>query len=195
MTATAVQQQKARMRSDTRRRIDAIPAGERAAPAAELCERLRSSAHWRRSKSVLLFAPLSDEPNIRSLLELGLAEGKSVAIPGYVEASASYAAFQIRDSVHDLVPGRFQVPEPRMGCPPMALNQLDLILVPGVAFDLNGRRLGRGKGFYDRLLSEVRGVCCGVLFEEQLVPQIPVEPHDVRLNCLVTPKRWHDVPA
>jgi 5-formyltetrahydrofolate cyclo-ligase len=65
-----------------------------------------------------------------------------------------------------------------------------LVLVPGVAFDSHGRRLGRGKGFYDQLLAFVRGTKCGVAFDEQIVPEIPIEPHDVRLNCILTPTRW-----
>jgi 5-formyltetrahydrofolate cyclo-ligase len=63
-------------------------------------------------------------------------------------------------------------------------------LVPGVAFDLHGRRLGRGKGFYDRLLADVRGKTCGVAFDEQIVREVPVEPHDSDVNCILTPTRW-----
>ena len=66
----------------------------------------------------------------------------------------------------------------------------DLILVPGVAFDLHGRRLGRGKGFYDQLLAAVRGTTCGVAFEQQMVREVPVEPHDIHLNSILTPTRW-----
>jgi 5-formyltetrahydrofolate cyclo-ligase len=65
-----------------------------------------------------------------------------------------------------------------------------LILVPGVAFDLHGGRLGRGKGYYDRLLKELRGTTCGVAFDQQVVEAIPVEPHDVRLDHVLTPTRW-----
>jgi 5-formyltetrahydrofolate cyclo-ligase len=70
-----------------------------------------------------------------------------------------------------------------------------LILVPGVAFDLRGYRLGRGKGFYDQLLAAVRGPTCGVGFDEQIVDAVPVEPHDVRLSCLLTPTRWIELQA
>jgi 5-formyltetrahydrofolate cyclo-ligase len=59
-----------------------------------------------------------------------------------------------------------------------------------VAFDLHGRRLGRGKGFYDRLLARTRGTKCGVAFDEQIVAKITVEPHDAQVNCLLTPTRW-----
>ena len=75
----------------------------------------------------------------------------------------------------------------------MELNRLDLVLVPGVAFDLNGRRLGRGKGYYDRLLAEFEGWTCGVAFDQQVVEAVPSEPHDMRLTCLVTPTRWQFV--
>ena len=67
---------------------------------------------------------------------------------------------------------------------------LDVVLVPGVAFDLGGRRLGRGAGYYDRLLTGVRGTTCGVAFDEQISGELPVEPHDVHVNCILTPTRW-----
>jgi 5-formyltetrahydrofolate cyclo-ligase len=70
------------------------------------------------------------------------------------------------------------------------MNRLDLILVPGLAFDLNGRRLGKGKGYYDRLLAGVSGIKCGVAFDEQVVSEVPAGPHDVRVNCILTPTRW-----
>jgi 5-formyltetrahydrofolate cyclo-ligase len=75
-------------------------------------------------------------------------------------------------------------------CLAQPVNKLDLVLVPGVAFDLHGRRLGRGKGFYDQLLATVRGTTIGAAFEQQVVREVPVEPHDVYLNCILTPTRW-----
>jgi 5-formyltetrahydrofolate cyclo-ligase len=77
----------------------------------------------------------------------------------------------------------------------IALNRLDLALVPGVGFDADGRRLGRGRGHYDRLLAQVAGTKCGVAFDEQMAPEIPVAPHDVILNRIVTPTRWLEVPG
>jgi 5-formyltetrahydrofolate cyclo-ligase len=67
---------------------------------------------------------------------------------------------------------------------------VDLILVPGLAFDLRGHRLGRGKGYYDQLLRGLGGITCGVAFDQQIVAGIPVEPHDVRVNRVLTPTRW-----
>jgi 5-formyltetrahydrofolate cyclo-ligase len=72
------------------------------------------------------------------------------------------------------------------------LNQLDFLLVPGVAFDRSGRRLGRGKGFYDRLLAGVTGMKCGVAWDEQIVHELPAEPHDIAMDLMLTPSRWAD---
>ena len=91
--------------------------------------------------------------------------------------------------------GHFGIREPRSHCARFPSDQLDLILVPGVAFDLHGRRLGRGKGYYDQLLGALRGTTCGVAFDQQIVDEIPVEPHDVRLDCILTPTRWVELKA
>jgi len=69
------------------------------------------------------------------------------------------------------------------------LGRLDLILVPGVAFDLRGRRLGRGRGFYDRLLLETGGVKCGIAFDEQIAGEVPTGKYDLQMNFILTPTR------
>jgi 5-formyltetrahydrofolate cyclo-ligase len=101
-----------------------------------------------------------------------------------------YVACEIKDPEKDLLVGRFGIREPETWCGEIELNRLDFTLVPGVAFDLQGRRLGRGKGFYDQMLAAVRGTTCGVAFDEQIVGEVPVEPHDTRVNCILTPTRW-----
>ena len=92
-------------------------------------------------------------------------------------------------------PGRFGVREPRGGRPAVDVKQLDLILVPGLGFDRRGGRLGRGRGYYDRLLSCSVAKRIGVAFTEQCVPEAPVEPHDMRMNCIVSPAGWSFVAA
>src|SRR5205823_12811558 len=114
---------------------------------------------------------------------------KHVALPRFLPDTGAYAAFFVRDE--PLMPGPFNIFEPSMNNP-APLNRLDLIVAPGLAFDGWGRRLGRGKGFYDRLLSAVNGVKCGICFEEQLLAEIPVESHDVTLDFVATPTRWLD---
>ncbi|HTG44362.1 MAG TPA: 5-formyltetrahydrofolate cyclo-ligase, partial [Verrucomicrobiae bacterium] len=70
------------------------------------------------------------------------------------------------------------------------LNRLDFVLVPGVAFDSTGRRLGRGRGFYDQLLAGVTGIKCGVALDEQIVEKLPTEAHDIAMDYILTPTRW-----
>lgn len=178
------------VREQIRARLKTIAAAERAIAAPQLCARLKASEIWRAAESVLLFAPLADEPDFWPLLADALADGKLVALPRFDPATKKYVACQIRNPAEDVVSGQFGIREPNNSCPVVPLNRLDLILVPGVAFDLHGRRLGRGKGFYDQLLADVRGQTCGVAFDEQIVADIPMEPHDIPLNCILTPTRW-----
>jgi 5-formyltetrahydrofolate cyclo-ligase len=119
-----------------------------------------------------------------------LAAGKTVALPAFTPDANRYTASQILDPARDLVVGRFGIREPGPACPVIPLNRLDLVLVPGIAFDARGGRLGRGQGFYDRLLADVRGTKCGVAFAEQLVDVVPMGSLDIRLNCILTPTRW-----
>jgi 5-formyltetrahydrofolate cyclo-ligase len=151
---------------------------------------LREQPVWSSARSVLLFAPLPDEPDIWPLLAEALAAGKLVALPAFVPGAHRYTARQIVDPARDLGAGKFGIREPLPSCREVSLNLLDLILVPGVAFDARGARLGRGKGFYDRLLADAHGTKCGVAFEPQLVDAVPVGPLDIRLNCILTPARW-----
>lgn len=181
------------LRSKIAAELKKLSAAERATASAEACALLEQQAIWRSAKSVLFYAPLADEVDIWRLLEDSLAAGKTVALPRFQPEQKAYVACLIGRADFDLQPGRFGIREPKESCPSIPLNRLDLILVPGVAFDLQGHRLGRGKGYYDRLLAVSAGAACGVAFDQQIVSQVPSEPHDVRLSCILTPKRWHEV--
>ena len=97
-----------------------------------------------------------------------------------------------RAGLAEIPAGRFGIREPGSGSPAISLHRIDLVLVPGLAFDERGNRLGRGRGDYDRLLEGVRAIKCGVGFDSQLHAEIPVEPHDILLDCILTPGRWLD---
>jgi len=187
---TDAQNQKAVLRSQVRAILDKMSVSERADGSLQVCYRLEQQAIWRDAKSILFYAPLPEEPDIWKLLEDAIAAGKQVLLPRFVPEHNHYVACHIRDAIQDVKPGKFGVREPLAACEKILLNQLDLILVPGLAFDLDGRRLGRGKGFYDRLLGAIHGPTCGVAFDQQIVSPIPVEPHDMRLSFILTPTRW-----
>ena len=185
-----IREAKEMLRDQVQAVVKRIQPEERVAASARARALLEAQAVWRMAQSVLFFAPLPEELDIWPLLAGALAAGKQAALPRFVAATRSYEACRILDLEKDLQVGHFGIREPGTRCARITSGKLDLILVPGVAFDLRGGRLGRGKGYYDRLLVELRGTTCGVAFEEQIVGEIPIEPHDARLKFLLTPTRW-----
>jgi 5-formyltetrahydrofolate cyclo-ligase len=181
---------KAALRGEVQAKLEALSDGARVNGGNQLRDRLRASELWQTAKSVLFFAPLEDEPDLWPLIAEALAANKLVALPRFISRTRGYVACQIQNLSGELAIGNFRVREPLPACPEVPLDGFDLVLVPGVAFDARGGRLGRGKGYYDQLLANVRGAACGVAFDEQLVAEIPVESHDRRVNCVLTPTRW-----
>jgi 5-formyltetrahydrofolate cyclo-ligase len=163
---------------------------EREAGSARARALVAAQPEWLAAGSVLFYAPLAGELDVWPLLEAALAAGKRAGLPRFVPERGGYEAREVRDPAVDLKPGHFGIREPADHCRAWALNGLDFILVPGVAFDLQGRRLGRGKGYYDRLLAGLRGARCGVAFDRQIVGEVPVTSHDIVMNWIVTPTRW-----
>jgi 5-formyltetrahydrofolate cyclo-ligase len=187
---SALDSAKAELRAKVRARSKTLTAAERGSASAALCARLRQQRIWLEARWVLLFSPLPTEPDVRSLLTEAIADGRTVALPAFEAETGGYSARQVVNPATDLVSGKFGIQEPAANCAGVPLNRLDLVLVSGIAFDSRGGRLGRGKGFYDRLLAAVNGLKCGVAFDEQLVDVVPVGPMDVRVNCILTPTRW-----
>ncbi len=132
---------------------------------------------------------MPEEPDVWPLLAEALAVGKITALPRYQRSAKNYVACRVQNLQSDIVTGYFGIREPAAPCPEIPMNRFDLILVPGVAFDWQGNRLGRGRGFYDHLLANVDGIKCGIAFDEQVADEIPAGPRDVRLNFILTPTR------
>ena len=181
---------KKNLREELRARVARVQPDVLARASLGACELLRCQSVWSQSKTVLFYAPVRGELDITPLLHLALESKKTVALPGFLPESGHYGVFEIRDFQQDCVSGKFGILEPDKKCRRIALNRLDLALVPGVGFDAWGHRLGRGRGFYDRLLAQVTGIKCGVAFDEQMVDRIPTETHDVTLNFVLTPTQW-----
>ena len=183
----SVSTSKAELRQKIRARLAQISLAVRMTESLELCARLEpqlQSAH-----SILFFAPLPDELDVWPLLEKLLPAKRVCALPAFDQASQFYTARRIRNLETDIVTGKFGISEPRPECENAPLDHFDLVLVPGLAFDLDGNRLGRGRGFYDRILAGASGVKCGVSHDFQLLENVPTEAHDARVNFIFTPNR------
>ena len=179
---------KARLRSAMRAKLEKISAAVRAVESIELCERLKvqmPAAH-----AILFFAPLTDELDVWPLLEQSLALGCVCALPFFNAESKGYQAKVVENVGADIVTGKFGVREPAESCQDISLDRLDLVLVPGMAFDLQGNRLGRGRGFYDRLLAVTSGIKCGICYDHQLLAEaVPTDSHDTKVDFILTPRR------
>ena len=160
-----------------------ISESECAEASKAIRDALTPLACWKSAGTVLLFAPLPDEPDTIVLPR----EGKRFCFPRY-NADRGYEATEVVEA-DELVPGKFGVLEP----PPKALHippeEVDLVLVPGMAFDEECYRLGRGRGFYDRWLLALPGLKLGLGFDHQLVTRVPRETHDVQLDGVIIPSR------
>jgi 5-formyltetrahydrofolate cyclo-ligase len=182
-------ERKTELRKKIRAALEGFPAEKRAADSSKVCGLMRRQPFWGRAAAILFFAPLPDEVDVWPLPEAALAGGKIVTLPRFDPAGAKYAACRVKNLRNEIVSGQFGIREPVSGCAEIPLSGLDLALVPGVAFDLRGRRLGRGGGFYDRLLEGFSGVKCGIAFDEQLVDEVPTAWSDVRIDFILTPTR------
>lgn len=176
-----------RSKTDIRRDITALllpPPDVRAEMSARICEAIAQSPEWRSAKTIAIFAPQPREPDVELLWSH--AGGKSIAYP---RVSDERLDLHLVDSLHELLPGAFGVREPAADpARTISPDALDLILVPGVAFTADGARLGRGGGFYDRLLAWLDPRTCkiGVCFHSQLLPGLPMEAHDEHVDFIAT---------
>jgi 5-formyltetrahydrofolate cyclo-ligase len=182
-----LQNQKSELRRQMVAKLKEISPAVRIAESIELSARLE--AQLRSAHTILFFAPMLDELDVWLLMQKFLEAKKICALPFFDSASQHYSARRICDLENDVAVGKFGIREPNSNCEEISLDKFDLVLVPGIAFDANGNRLGRGRGFYDRILSHASGVKCGVAYDFQLVEKIPVEPHDAKINFIVTPNR------
>jgi 5-formyltetrahydrofolate cyclo-ligase len=184
---------KTTLRKQFREAIANVSVTDRDRAAGRVFDRIRRHPEWRSAKTVMLFVPLEDEINILPLLNEAIHHHKTLVLPRFNKITESYEPAVVGNLAGHLKTGLYGVSEPTSDCHLCPVNRLDVTVVPGLGFDGEGRRLGRGKGFYDRLLADASGLLWGVGHDVQLTDRLPVESHDVVMNCIVTPSRWLDV--
>jgi 5-formyltetrahydrofolate cyclo-ligase len=167
---------------ERRRALDPI---QRAGWSVAIQRRVIDLPSFAASRTVALYAPLGGEPDTRALWEAASRAGKRVMLPGL--GAQEQPEFRPAGRPEALSVGQLGFQEPARGESVPAV-EIDLFLAPGLAFDRQGHRLGRGKGFYDRLLAGRRpdSTTVGITFEAVLVDQLVSEPHDVVMDFVVT---------
>ena len=170
---------------------DALPADARAHAGAAIVASLAAREDFRAARTLLLSLAFRSEWETRPLLAAALALGKVVGAPRVDPAKRMLQACAVTDLERDLGPGYLGIDEPLPHCPALPLDRIDWVLVPGVAFDTVGHRIGYGGGYYDRLLPLLRSDARRVAgaFELQVVERVPAATHDLRIDALVTERR------
>ncbi|MBQ9336708.1 MAG: 5-formyltetrahydrofolate cyclo-ligase [Lentisphaeria bacterium] len=148
---------------------------------------LGSLPEFRQAAAVAAYASDGTEPDLIPLLREARREGKTICFPRWRENESRYE-MAAADADFRLTEGKWKMPEPPADAPAVPDSMLEnaVWLVPGVAFDPDCRRLGRGKGFYDRFLARFKGCSVGIFYDCQKTAVLPVEPHDRPLDVVVT---------
>lgn len=147
--------------------------------------RLEGCEPFRSAHTVLLYSSLPDEPDTHALIRRAAAAGKRVLLP-VVTGETTMELREYRGEA-EMRRGAFGITEPQ-GEPFTDYAQIDLAVIPGVAFDAHGNRLGRGRGYYDRLLAKLKDLhvaTMGVCFDFQKLTNVPTEPHDIKVDCIL----------
>ncbi len=184
--------EKRRIRRDMKKRLDAMAQDTRLAAARGVAARLDEAPAIARATVVMAYLSFGTELNAKAVVRRLLKMGKRVCVPRTDWDAGTITPVELTGEEASIVEGRYGVPEPA-DAPAVHPGLIEVVLVPGLAFDREGGRLGRGAGFYDRFLrglQEARATpaaLVGVGFDEQVIDRVPLEAHDVRMGEVLTP--------
>lgn len=181
------QQSKAAIRKSLRACMAAMTETERHAKSVGACSFVTSSPEFQSARCVMLFLSNPDEVDTAPLALKAWQAGKTVVVPKVSWDQKRMLPVEITSLSDAGLTHSGPVREPITGTP-MPVGLIDLVIVPGLGFTEAGNRIGRGMGFYDRFLAQngFLGMSCGIAFEEQIVPSLPMLDHDIPLSMLAT---------
>ena len=178
---------KAELREEAFRRVKALSKEQRAGQSRAACAHLMDVPEVRDAHALLLYTPLPDEIDIWPALHAFNDGGKRVILPKCHTHERELICIEIGDFKRDLVRGTFNILEPKSG-DHVGLSELDVVIAPARAFDREANRLGRGAGYYDRFFirNGLDVFKCGIAFDCQIFPIVPMLSHDVPVDAIVT---------
>lgn len=174
---------KSALRKAIRCSINKMTEAERLSQSLCVCRKLVANSAWRQAHDILLYAALPDEVDLSSLFTddkciwLPVVDGDTLRIRQYVSGKTSIST-------------GFHIEEPTVEAPELQeseYSRIQLAIIPGRAFTLSGHRMGRGKGYYDRLLTKLKCTTLGVCFDCQIVEELPMDPWDKKLDGVLYP--------
>ncbi|MBZ0157443.1 MAG: 5-formyltetrahydrofolate cyclo-ligase [Alphaproteobacteria bacterium] len=180
---------KASIRREVLSRRDSIASALRSGKDEAIRKSLYFLSAYQSARFILLYASFRSEVDTFEMIRHCLTQGKRVALPRVDSAKGELFLYEIR-GMDDLAAGCWGIREP-IPSPERerGVQEMDLIIVPGVAFDEQCNRLGYGKGYYDKLLREKRAKAVALAYEEQIVASLPAETHDIKMDAIITDQR------
>jgi len=177
---------KNQLRDNILEKRNSLPKEEVTSKSRSIEEKLFGLDSYKKSRTVMLFVSFGNEVNTHDMIKKSFGK-KNVVIPKVIQQEIEPSIVIDFDS---LIPaGKFGILEP-IDIMKIAYKNIDLILVPGIAFDSEGHRIGYGFGYYDKFLKKVpKAVKVGLAFDFQIVDRIPAEEHDVPVDFIITEKR------
>lgn len=150
-----------------------------------VCAQLLRTPAFMQAGTVMAYMAARGELSLAPLLEELLSTGRGLCLP-CCEGAGRMSARRVT-ALSQLAPGAYGLPEPGADCPEIAPEELDLVLVPGTAFDVRGGRIGQGGGYYDRFLPRTRAYRIGVCHDFALLERLPLQAHDQNMDAVVRP--------
>ncbi|MGL5479875.1 MAG: 5-formyltetrahydrofolate cyclo-ligase [Clostridium sp.] len=159
---------------------------------SKIFNNLISLNSYKRAKKVFIYIGFGSEINTKSLIEIMLKEGKEVFVPKVLEEEM--IALKIT-SLNNLIESKFKILEPIGEKSDIDGEEFDLIIMPGVAFDRSGNRIGYGKGYYDKYLKDIKSDIkkIALAYELQLIEEIETEEHDLKVDSIITENEIIDI--
>lgn len=187
-----IKERKQIIRDDVTNIIGAFSANERSQKNKMLSSRLFEFANFIESNIVLLYMSLNNEFNTSEIIRKSLDNNKIVALPAFDTEKHEMKLMKVNNIDKDLKPGPKNILEPNPNhCKIVPLECIGIAIIPGIAFDGKGGRIGSGEGYYDRLIPKLpittRKV--SLAYEDQIIQMLPMEPHDKHVDIIITEKR------
>ena len=183
---------KIQIRDDISQIISAMPENERAEKTRAIENRLFEFANFLEAKIALLYVNSENEVQTENIIKRSYQYNKIVVLPSFDPGKFEMSLMKVDHFAKNLVPGPRNVLEPdATRCKAVPMERIDIAIIPGLAFDEKGGRIGTGRGYYDRLIPKLAITTrkVALTLEEQIVAQIPMESHDKHVDIIITDKR------
>lgn len=185
---TNITQEKEKIRQVIRGKLKSHTLHERELKSRQISEKLKQETIFKNAKTIMFYLATDEEVQTRNLIEEAFAQGKRILLPYIHRETGELKPSRVRDLTLDLEKGSYGILEPKKECLDLVeLKEIELVIVPGLAFDQTKHRLGRGKGYYDRFLAKLpRNIqTIGFAFDFQILERIPATELDIPLSRVI----------